>query len=342
MTALWHRQITRPHRTRLHRHRRRARQTQRHRRPRQRPRTRRRRSRRRHLHPLSRRNARLRRRHQLLPLDVRNDAEGYEFARTGAGLEPYCGEVFVANRQLKAAGSFDRLLHCNETGDALIGDIKTGSKDDPEYAAKYGALAWSMQLAIYATALPYDNGWLRWDEWDLPSPPPCAESSSTSHDQPATATSSTSTSRKDCKRSNSPPTSATRVHPHPSSASEEQHEPRRLRRGRGPATGVLRTLSRRLTQTDPPTFMENGGQQWVLIRALAYRTRKISDQASARLGNSSQVEPRFTKGSEVMVGETSAWGRANGSTRDRHQERHRHRTRGSHGEGRQEAPNRRP
>ena len=105
-----------------------------------------------------------------LPLDVRNDAEGYEFARTGAGLEPLCGELFVANRQLKSAGSFDRLLHCNETGDALIGDIKTGTKDDPEYAAKYGALAWSMQLAIYATAVPYDDGWLRWDEWELPVP----------------------------------------------------------------------------------------------------------------------------------------------------------------------------
>ena len=105
-----------------------------------------------------------------LPLDVRNDAEGYEFARTGAGLEPLCGEVFVANRQLKSAGTFDRLLHCTQTGDALIGDIKTGSKDDPEYAAKYGALAWSMQLAIYATALPYDNGWLTWDQWDLPVP----------------------------------------------------------------------------------------------------------------------------------------------------------------------------
>ena len=105
-----------------------------------------------------------------VPLEVRNDAEGYEFARTGAGLEPLCGELFVANRQLKSAGSFDRLLHCNETGDALIGDIKTGTKDDPEYAAKYGALAWSMQLAIYATAVPYDDGWLRWDEWELPVP----------------------------------------------------------------------------------------------------------------------------------------------------------------------------
>lgn len=105
-----------------------------------------------------------------VPLEVRNDAEGYEFARTGAGLEPLCGELFVANRQLKSAGSFDRLLHCNETGDAVIGDIKTGSKDDPEYAAKYGALAWSMQLAIYATALPYDDGWLTWDDWELPVP----------------------------------------------------------------------------------------------------------------------------------------------------------------------------
>lgn len=105
-----------------------------------------------------------------VPLDVRNDAEGYEFARTGAGLEPLCGELFVANRQLKSAGSFDRLMHCNETGDAIIADLKTGTKDDPEYAAKYGALAWSMQLATYATALPYDGGFLSWEDWGLPVP----------------------------------------------------------------------------------------------------------------------------------------------------------------------------
>ncbi len=105
-----------------------------------------------------------------VPLDVRNDAEGYEFARTGAGLEPLCGELFVANRQLKSAGSFDRLMHCNETGDAIIADLKTGTKDDPEYAAKYNALAWSMQLAIYATAIPYDGGFLPWDAWELPVP----------------------------------------------------------------------------------------------------------------------------------------------------------------------------
>ncbi len=105
-----------------------------------------------------------------LPLDVRNDAEGYEFARTAAGLHPLCGELFVANRHLKAAGSFDRLMHCNETGDAIIADLKTGTKDDPEYAAKYGALAWSMQLATYATALPYDGGFLSWEDWGLPVP----------------------------------------------------------------------------------------------------------------------------------------------------------------------------
>jgi hypothetical protein len=33
-----------------------------------------------------------------VPVEVRNDAEGYEYARTLAGLEPLCGELFVANR----------------------------------------------------------------------------------------------------------------------------------------------------------------------------------------------------------------------------------------------------
>ena len=63
-------------------------------------------------------------------------------------------------------------------------------------------------------------------------------------------------------------------------------------------------------QTDPPTFMEVGGQQWVLIRALAYRTPE--DQRPG-VGTAWELIPGrtpFTKGSEVMVGETSAWGRA--------------------------------
>ncbi len=63
-------------------------------------------------------------------------------------------------------------------------------------------------------------------------------------------------------------------------------------------------------QTDPPTFMEIGGQQWVLIRALAYRT---AEDPRPGVGTAWELIPGrtpFTKGSEVMVGETSAWGRA--------------------------------
>ena len=103
-----HRQITRPHRTRLHRHRRRARQTQRHRRPRQRPRT-----------AGAGRDVGTSIHSAAEILDYGADISSSRLMSAttpkamsspgpGPDLEPYCGEVFVANRQLKAAGSFDR------------------------------------------------------------------------------------------------------------------------------------------------------------------------------------------------------------------------------------------
>lgn len=76
---------------------------------------------------------------------------------------PLAAEVFVVNEEIEAAGTFDRLVgfrHGEGTvGLPLITDIKTGSKDDPEYAAKYGSLAWSIQLATYAMAQPHGVTW---------------------------------------------------------------------------------------------------------------------------------------------------------------------------------------
>lgn len=106
-----------------------------------------------------------------LPLDIRNDAEGYEDACRANGLTPVAGELFVVNSGLRAAGTFDRLM-VDENGNGVVWDTKTGSNTDPKKAAQYAALAWSMQLATYATATPYDGLWgLRsWEELGLPVP----------------------------------------------------------------------------------------------------------------------------------------------------------------------------
>ena len=109
-----------------------------------------------------------------MPADLQADALAYRAARESLGLEPLAAEVFVVNEELEAAGTFDRLVQSWEDGDGFDGyavhgprpdgppmvtDIKTGSKDDPEYAAKFGAVAWSIQLATYAYAQPYGSTW---------------------------------------------------------------------------------------------------------------------------------------------------------------------------------------
>ena len=106
-----------------------------------------------------------------MPADLQADALAYRAARESLGLEPLAAEVFVVNEELQAAGTFDRLVQPFDppdyangvppvpTGPPMVTDIKTGSKDDPEYAAKYGAVAWSIQLATYANAQPYGATW---------------------------------------------------------------------------------------------------------------------------------------------------------------------------------------
>ena len=106
-----------------------------------------------------------------MPADLQADALAYRAARESLRLEPLAAEVFVVNEELQAAGTFDRLVQPFDppdyangvppvpTGPPMVTDIKTGSKDDPEYAAKYGAVAWSIQLATYANAQPYGATW---------------------------------------------------------------------------------------------------------------------------------------------------------------------------------------
>ena len=93
-----------------------------------------------------------------MPADLQADALAYRAARESLGLTPLAAEVFVVNSYIGAAGTFDRLV----IGDGLhplVTDLKTGSKDDPEYAAKYNAVAWSIQLATYAYATPHGFPW---------------------------------------------------------------------------------------------------------------------------------------------------------------------------------------
>lgn len=63
-------------------------------------------------------------------------------------------------------------------------------------------------------------------------------------------------------------------------------------------------------QSEPPVFMELDGRQVVMIRAAAYRS---PDDPRPGIGTAWELIPGstpFTRGSEVMVCETSAWGRA--------------------------------
>ena len=63
-------------------------------------------------------------------------------------------------------------------------------------------------------------------------------------------------------------------------------------------------------QSDPPQFVTVNGQEWVVMRAYAYRS---PDDPRPGIGTAWELIPGrtpYTKTSEVMVGETSAWGRA--------------------------------
>jgi hypothetical protein len=81
-------------------------------------------------------------------------------------LRPLVTELFVANRELKIAGTLDRLLQGPNR--ALIGDLKSSAVTAP----KYSSLSWGAQCAIYANSQPYhaEEGFLSWADLDLPEP----------------------------------------------------------------------------------------------------------------------------------------------------------------------------
>lgn len=69
-----------------------------------------------------------------------------------AQFEVLDAERFVVNDEIKAAGSYDRLLRDRNTGEILIGDIKSGASD-ADFALKA-----TVQTAIYANSIKYDQG----------------------------------------------------------------------------------------------------------------------------------------------------------------------------------------
>jgi hypothetical protein len=107
-----------------------------------------------------------------LPPDLRADAHAYRDALKAAGMVPLAGEMFVVNGELQVAGSFDRLV-LEPTGTAAILDLKTiDASRDADYAVKFSAVAWAIQIALYANSKPHDGlfGTGEWSDYGLPIP----------------------------------------------------------------------------------------------------------------------------------------------------------------------------
>ena len=68
-----------------------------------------------------------------------------------ARFEVLAWEGFIVADEVKCAGSFDKLLRDRETGDIIIGDLKTG-KSDADFA-----MSPTVQVAIYAHGEYYDQ-----------------------------------------------------------------------------------------------------------------------------------------------------------------------------------------
>jgi hypothetical protein len=66
-------------------------------------------------------------------------------------------------------------------------------------------------------------------------------------------------------------------------------------------------------QSDPPEWAEVEGKRFLIVKAYAYRT---PDDQRPGIGHAWEIVPGttpYTRGSELMNGETSAWGRAIGA-----------------------------
>ena len=104
-----------------------------------------------------------------LPEGVFNDVQAYRSQMRQRNFEPLAAELFVVNDELKAAGSFDRLILHPPSERAAILDLKTSSNPS---SAKWSAVSWAIQLAVYANSVPYchERGRLSWGDLGLPTP----------------------------------------------------------------------------------------------------------------------------------------------------------------------------
>jgi len=102
-----------------------------------------------------------------IPDEVLRSAVAYQRATQVKQLQPLAAEMFVVCRELKAAGTFDRLLRGPTR--TLIADLKTSANPS---VVRYSALSWAVQLTVYARGTPWlpDRGFVDWSELDLPTP----------------------------------------------------------------------------------------------------------------------------------------------------------------------------
>lgn len=104
----------------------------------------------------------------MLPDATRRDAESALACLEGLGIEVLALEQFVVVAGYEGlepcGGSFDVLGRSRKTGRCVIVDFK--GMDTPE-KAKYSALQWSAQEALYSRGMPFNGKFTR-DQWQRP------------------------------------------------------------------------------------------------------------------------------------------------------------------------------
>ena len=100
------------------------------------------------------------------PSDILADAQAALDALDEAGYEVLATESFVASPELAVAGTFDLLLR-SPNGTVMIGDFKSYGAGKKYDVASYSALAWAVQLGVYANSTPYcsEAGWQDWQDF---------------------------------------------------------------------------------------------------------------------------------------------------------------------------------
>lgn len=82
-----------------------------------------------------------------LPVQIQKDLEAYIFETIRLGIENVQIEAFVVNDELRAAGTFDRIVEFE--GKRYIADLKTSSTANYPHS-------WAIQMAVYSRSQLYD------------------------------------------------------------------------------------------------------------------------------------------------------------------------------------------